>query len=378
MIYCIYKLTSPSGKIYIGQTKDFKKRMSQYRQGAAKGQRYLRAAIKKYTWDNFSYEILKELRTHSSEKLDKWEIYYIQKYKSTDPEIGYNISTGGEGRKGPYSKEGREIHRKVNQQTTKTEKWRKAYEEGIRKRSESEEWSSKLRERSKAQRKPVYQYDMKGNFLKEWESRVAVQKEYPGDFALVLNRKLGIAHHGFLWLSKEDAEKGLNIYEIRQERIRKAKEISPERREKQRQFAKSEKFKEAMQKVRNSEGYRERVLEGIKKRGQSEKWKKYLEERSTNPSYLAGREKTKRKSKKPVFQYSEYGIFIKEWEGISDAGKELKINIDSITRCCRGVYTHAGGFLWKFKNEEDALKGCSKDSKFYEEKISEEKVASSN
>jgi hypothetical protein len=51
-------------------------------------------AIQKYGWDNFEHEILytEQTKLSACEK----EIYLISLFKTTEPDFGYNISTGGE------------------------------------------------------------------------------------------------------------------------------------------------------------------------------------------------------------------------------------------------------------------------------------------
>lgn len=60
-ICCIYKIVSPSGKIYIGQSIDFESRKSQYRLGHCKNQIHITASINKYGFRNHVFEILHEL-----------------------------------------------------------------------------------------------------------------------------------------------------------------------------------------------------------------------------------------------------------------------------------------------------------------------------
>lgn len=54
----IYKLTSPNGKCYIGQSIQLEIRFISYRNAHCKKQAHLYNAIKKYGWDNFKVEIL--------------------------------------------------------------------------------------------------------------------------------------------------------------------------------------------------------------------------------------------------------------------------------------------------------------------------------
>jgi hypothetical protein len=49
----------------------------------------------------------------------------------------------------------------------------------------------------------------------------------------------------------------------------------------------------------------------------------------------------------PIIQYDKFGNFIKEWNGIIDAQREL--NITHITDVCKGRTKSAGGYVWKYK-----------------------------
>ena len=55
---------------------------------------------------------------------------------------------------------------------------------------------------------------------------------------------------------------------------------------------------------------------------------------------------------KPVLQYTEEGVFIKEWSSIKEAGENLKIRRAAISRCCLGGRKKTGGFIWKHKNQK--------------------------
>lgn len=91
--YFVYKHTSPSNKVYIGITR----MKPEYRWNHGKGyikNQYFYRAIQKYGWDNFEHEILFEGLT-KKEACDR-EIELISTYNSTNPERGYNVSTGGE------------------------------------------------------------------------------------------------------------------------------------------------------------------------------------------------------------------------------------------------------------------------------------------
>ena len=91
--YCVYKHTSPSGKVYIGITKYNPTKRWQNGKGYHKNS-YFWKAICKYGWDSFSHEIIASLL--SKEDAAAMEVALIAEHKSNDPEYGYNITAGGE------------------------------------------------------------------------------------------------------------------------------------------------------------------------------------------------------------------------------------------------------------------------------------------
>lgn len=101
----IYIYTSPSGKVYIGQTINERSRKSQHKTDTIKSNTYFGKALRKYGWDNFKYEtIIKFSPTIDKEKLkrvlNKLEKRYIKLYKSDEKEFGYNLNNGGDGNLG--------------------------------------------------------------------------------------------------------------------------------------------------------------------------------------------------------------------------------------------------------------------------------------
>lgn len=57
-IICVYKITSPSGKVYIGSSVNYKKRLTQYKGTGAKAQTILYNSFLKYGIDNHVFEIV--------------------------------------------------------------------------------------------------------------------------------------------------------------------------------------------------------------------------------------------------------------------------------------------------------------------------------
>lgn len=91
-IYKIYKLTGPTGKVYIGCTKMEPRK----RWNSGKGYQHnqvLNSDIQYYGWAAFEKEILcDKLLIEAAERL---EDKFIQYYDSRNPEKGYNFFTGG-------------------------------------------------------------------------------------------------------------------------------------------------------------------------------------------------------------------------------------------------------------------------------------------
>lgn len=90
---CIYLLTSPSGKHYVGQTiEDFESYFRNHyvnRKGDKRA--HLNKAILKYGIENFTKNVL--VFCYSKDDLDKAEIGFIEMYDSI--KNGYNIREGG-------------------------------------------------------------------------------------------------------------------------------------------------------------------------------------------------------------------------------------------------------------------------------------------
>ena len=138
----IYKYTFPNGKVYIGQTIHPRSRKTQHLcESTGRCNPAFWRAYKKY--GKVEYEDLfvveKETREELCEALNKLEQYYIACYKSDNRHYGYNLTSGG--RVFVVNEEGR--------------------------RHMSEARTDKL---------AILQYDLKGNFVAEYESTTEAAK----------------------------------------------------------------------------------------------------------------------------------------------------------------------------------------------------------
>lgn len=81
-----------NNKIYIGQT--WRPLHIRWRSGTGYDSCcHLDRAIKAYGKNNFYYQVL--ITAHTQESADYWESYFIEKYKSNDFDLGYNLRQGG-------------------------------------------------------------------------------------------------------------------------------------------------------------------------------------------------------------------------------------------------------------------------------------------
>lgn len=89
----IYKITSPNGKVYIGQSKDIQLRWKQHINNPSN--KFLKESFDEYGVSNHQFDILD---TCYEWELDEIEEGYILQYKATNPKFGFNLSTHSNGK----------------------------------------------------------------------------------------------------------------------------------------------------------------------------------------------------------------------------------------------------------------------------------------
>jgi len=88
----IYKITSPSNKVYIGQTTEISIER-RYKGGVDRNQRKLYNSVNKYGWDSHIKEIIESIEFTDIKELDTRETYWIRFYNSIIE--GLNCREGG-------------------------------------------------------------------------------------------------------------------------------------------------------------------------------------------------------------------------------------------------------------------------------------------
>lgn len=137
-------------------------------------------------------------------------------------------------------------------------------------------------------KKPVFQYDLNGNFIRDYQSRASAERANNMTRGRIKEAISGrvLTSGGFIWsdtpLSEEEIEA-------------KLKELSK----------------------------RKGFSGGLSIRGKNN----------------------------TLVQYSLNGEKLNNWNSMTAAGKELGIPVSSISLCCKGVYKTAGGYLWKVEEK---------------------------
>jgi group I intron endonuclease len=139
----IYKATNKiNGKGYIGQTINLEKRLRDYKN--TKTDHLISRAIRKYGFENFSWEIICEC--FSKKEMDKKEKYYIIYFDTRFPN-GYNLTDGGEGNLGWIP-------------TEETRKKMSAWQKGKRKPPRSKEWCENISKAKKGKKLGPLPYEV--------------------------------------------------------------------------------------------------------------------------------------------------------------------------------------------------------------------------
>lgn len=162
----IYKITSPSGKTYVGQSWDIKKRWYKYRCNACQQQRHLFNSFQKHGVRNHLFELLHELPYDvTQEIIDDYEKLYIDLFKSAGF-IMLNLMSGNS--RGKHSDEtklkmkgtkGRKANSgsfKKGKPLPRTKEWIKKVADNWVGRKHSEESKKRMSESKKGEKGPMF------------------------------------------------------------------------------------------------------------------------------------------------------------------------------------------------------------------------------
>jgi group I intron endonuclease len=224
----IYKITSPSGKIYIGQSTNIKKRFNSYYRFDCKEQIKIYRSFKKYGPENHIFE---EIEYCSLEQLNERERHW-QDYYDVLGKNGLNCKlTKTNDKSGKHSEETKLKISKSNKGKSKSEKHKQKMSESGKgkntgpKPPRSEEHKLNISKANKGKIKPygfligrkfskehkymlakskyksVLQFDINMNLINEWISLVSIIKELKINPKAALSGRCKTAG-GFIWKYK--------------------------------------------------------------------------------------------------------------------------------------------------------------------------------
>ena len=206
---CIYKHTSPSGKVYIGQTCQ----KPEHRWDNGKGYKsgYFYCAIKKYGWNNIKHEVLfTGLDQLNADIIEEDLIYYYKQIGKS-----YNLANGGFVNKGWNQSE--ESKKKISE-ANKGKKMSEESKEKIRLsklgeknpnygKSPSKETREKISKAGKGKgAKRVKQIDPEsGEVVKIWNSQTEACEFYNGNPSLISDAiRRNSLTKGYYWRFEDD------------------------------------------------------------------------------------------------------------------------------------------------------------------------------
>ena len=208
--YYIYKITSPSNKIYIGQSTSIKTRFKSYKNLHCKGQSLLYKSFVKYRVTNHIFEILEIFNNDIDISiLNDKEIFYIKYYKINSYKM-LNLTEGGRNAlKSESTKKKLSESAKRRYRNEKNPMYGKHHTEETKLKISKINKGRKLTEKNKAKliaviSKPVLQYDLNGNFIKEWSSSREVDKELGFNSRVINSQARGLrkSAYSFIWKYK--------------------------------------------------------------------------------------------------------------------------------------------------------------------------------
>lgn len=173
----IYKITNPKGKIYIGQTIDFDRRVYQYKMLNCKEQPKLYNSLKKYGFNNHVFELIHQCQETNLTILER---YYQELYKTIEND---NLNCFLVTTKDKTGRHTEETKRKMSESAKGKKKTAEHIaklpqnQKGYKGKKRSEETKLKQSLNNGKARK-VYQYTKDSEFIKEWRNVTEAEKAY--------------------------------------------------------------------------------------------------------------------------------------------------------------------------------------------------------
>lgn len=209
----IYKIQSPTGKVYIGQSWNIEKRIGKYKEDKCVSQRKLLSSILKHGFGAHEFKIMHELPKDIEQSiLNIYEGIYIDFYKAAGIEL-LNIREAGS--RGKHSDETK-LRMKGN-----LGKWMKGRNLSDETKAKIALWSvgnnyakgykhtkdalNRIQKSCVGRgAKPILQFSKSGILVKEWASTSEASKELKLHTSIIHRslRKIRVSGGGFIWKYK--------------------------------------------------------------------------------------------------------------------------------------------------------------------------------
>ena len=296
--YEVYKVTNNiNNKIYVGITNQgYKTRFYKHCSDSIRGSNFpLHLALRKYGIDNFTTEVIETCDT--IELLKEREIHWIKTLQSQSKEIGYNVTSGGDGAYGI----------KVSDVT------RNKMSLAAKGRVISDITKNNMR-KACTKSKKVSMFTLDGTLVRTFNSTKEADRElgYTNTNISRCARGLTAAYRGYIW--KYDTDYKPDVI------LEKVIELKP---------------------------VKSRVVV------MTDEIKKKISD-SNKATFSDPARRLKRSQNNPknrvIVQYTLDGILVKEYNSVADAVREIGAKTHTnIAKCARGIRNKAEGFVWKYK-----------------------------
>jgi len=301
---CIYMLTAPNGKIYVGSALNgFHLRSRAYRNENAHNN--IQNAIKKYSARKITFSILESSKAWQKDKLQEREQHYMDTLQPFGVR-GYNVER---------------VAGVVSKPTRRVSQFTRAGE-------------------------PVASYES----LK-WASVVTGVHLSNISACCIGNRPtLG----GFIWLYSEDVKP----QEIAR-RVEQAASVTSSNKRSVSQYTRAgvfvASFESARAAARATGGHQSCITQCCTGEKPSAAMFIWLYSEEATPSEIARRVKraasVTSSDKQHVSQYTKVGVFVASFGSINEAAREINGYPSGITQCCKGKLKTASGFIWIYSKD---------------------------
>jgi group I intron endonuclease len=241
----IYKITSPTGKIYIGQSWDIRKRKSGYKNLKCSGQKKLYHSLSYHGWDKHTFEVIHELPSDISQMtLDSYEVLYWNCYIDCNIDM-LNLKEPGYG--GRHSDETKLLLSKIS-------KGRKHSDEAKAKMSKTrtghivtDKTKNKISDAAKGHKRSLGKKHTEESKKKMTQSQMGNQKGLGHKKSDEVKKRISEAQKGNkTWLGRKHTEETKKkLSEIR-------KNMTEETREKMREAAKKREEVKRLKRLNNN------------------------------------------------------------------------------------------------------------------------------